>query len=92
MSMSLTHDPQARLDYQWDWTNWLASGETITSHTITVVPSAEMLVDADTATSTKVTAWLKLGVPGRTYRVTCHIVTSQTREDDRQFVLTVKDR
>lgn len=92
MSMNLTHDPNAHLDYEWDWTGWLATGETISSHTISVLPPGEMVLDNESATSNTVTVWIAGGVPGRTYHVTCHIVTNQTRQDDRKFILSVKDR
>ena len=29
-------DPQAVLDYAWDWAGWLAEGESISEHTVTV--------------------------------------------------------
>lgn len=91
-TMSLIHDPQARLDYEWDWSNWLADGETILNHLVTVTPPDEMLIDTDTATSETVTAWVHGGVLGRSYQLTCHIVTTDGREDDRKFVLSVKNR
>jgi hypothetical protein len=92
MSMNVTHDPDAHLDYKWDWTPWLGAGETISDHTISVLPPGELVLDNETATSNSVTVWIAGGWPGRTYHVTCHIVTNQTRADDRKFILSVKDR
>jgi len=90
--MTAIQDPDARLDYEWDWGPWLDVGETITTHEISILPPEEMATDGVTATPETVTAWLKGGVRGRTYNVTCHILTSDTREDDRSWNITIKDR
>lgn len=92
MAMNLYHDPSARLDYVWDWGSWLDIDETIDSFTITVLPTDEMTYQDATTTDSVVTAWVSGGVRGRTYKVTCHIVTSDAREDDRSFNLSVNDR
>jgi hypothetical protein len=87
---SNTKDPDSRLDFAWDWTAWLEDGETITDHTVTVV-SGDVTIDGATdETGGVVTAWLE----GGTMRsvVTCHIVTSEGREDDRSRTITIRER
>lgn len=88
---SIALDPDAVIDVAWDWTAWLADGETIISQTVTP-SSANVTVGSVTATSTVVTAWLSDGVDGSTVQLTCHIETSQGREDDRTLTAKVNER
>jgi len=85
-------DPQAVLDYEWDWSSWLdtANNETILSHTITSDPG--ITVNSHTATSTTVTVWLTGGTVGTRYAIVCHITTSAGRQDDRTIKIVVQDR
>lgn len=89
MPRSFTKDPDAVLDYEWDWAAWLGD-DTIASHTVTA--SAGLTVDSTEATATAVTAWLSGGTDGATYSVTCHIVTAAGREDDRTMTFTMQPR
>lgn len=78
----IVHDPQAVLDYTWDWTGWLGTttGDTITSAAINA--PVGLNIDTFTIASPYVTAWISGGTIGTVYRVTCHIITAQGREDD----------
>lgn len=87
-------DPDEVLDYSWDWNDaddpWLASGETISSYTVTV-PSG-ITKDSDGEASGKVTAWLSGGAVGNTYAVACKIVTSDGRTAERTINVKVVQR
>lgn len=85
------HDPDAALDYTWDWTGWLAENETIASHAVEV-EAGTVNIDSTTATGTTVTAWISGGAARETCRVRCRITTSQGRTDDRTIVLTIRER
>ena len=87
---SYVKDPGATLDYSVDWSKWLASGETITSHAVTVPTGIDKTTDAHT--STAVTYWLSGGTAGQRYAVTCQITTSQGRTDERTDYIDVRDR
>lgn len=87
---TITHDPQARLDYTWDWSSWLAAGETIT--TATVAPVDGLTISGASTAAGKVSVWISGGTTGQHYRVTCHIVTSAGREDDRTHSLYCSHR
>ena len=87
---SFIKDPAATLDFTWDWSKWLADGETITAHPITV--PAGLTLGAVTQAAGKVTAWLSGGVTGTAYRVTCRVTTSRGREDKRTITVAVRDR
>ena len=93
--MSLTlqsplKDPSAVLDYAFDWTGWLAAGETITDHTITA--DTGITVDSSTESDGKVTVWLSGGTAGKNYKVACKITTSAGRTDERTLWIRVVDR
>lgn len=84
------HDPDAVLDYSIDWSDWLASGEVISTSAWTV-PTG---ITQDTATKTDsvATIWISGGTAGQIYTVTNHIVTDGGREDDRSLHLHCKER
>lgn len=84
------HDPDADLDYGWDWTPWLAAGETIDTATVTVTEGTATVHDQDDD-GTAVTAWISDAASGRVV-VTCHIVTTADRKDDRSIILDVRQR
>lgn len=83
-------DPDAVLDWHFDWLAWLQLGETISSSTFLV--TAGLTVDSTSNTLTNATVWLSGGSPGQPYRVTNRITTNQGRTDDRSITIRVKDR
>lgn len=83
-------DPQAVLDWAFEWSNWLAASETISSATVTV--DAGLTKDTQSNTSTKVTVWLSGGTLGTTYKVVCRITTNQGRTDERTIGIRLTDR
>ena len=90
MSLSNIKDPSAVLDWMFDWSDWLASGETITDHTITV--DTGITNDSSTEDAGKVTVWLSGGTAGINYKVACLITTSAGRTDERTIWIKVTDR
>lgn len=83
-------DPSAVLDWVFDWTDWLASGETITDHTIT--GETGITVDSSTESAGKVTVWLSGGTAGENYKVACLITTTAGRTDERTIWIKVVNR
>lgn len=93
MSLTLQNplkDPSAVLDFVFDWTEWLATGETITDHTITA--DTGITVDSSTESDGKVTVWLSGGTAGINYKVACLITTTAGRTDERTLWIRVVDR
>lgn len=101
MATSFKKDPQAVLDYYWDWkaltnnsgpSDWLEAGETISTYTVTaetgLTVDSDELINADTT----VKAWFSGGTAGQSYKVVCHIVTTADREDDRTMTIPVMER
>ena len=101
MSLTLQNplkDPSAVLDYVFDWTEWLATGETIAvdSETgeklITITADTGITVDSSTEDDGKVTVWLSGGTAGINYKVACKITTSAGRTDERTIWIKVVER
>jgi hypothetical protein len=82
----------ALLDYPFDWAGkgWLQAGETIASSTITVATGITNTLT--TVLPGSVTAWLSGGVVGQTYLVTCNVLTSTGRRDERSIRLNIIQR
>ena len=83
-------DPDATLDYVFDWTDWLADGETIASHDIDT-PTG-ITNEQDSELNGLITVWLSGGTAGSEYVVGCEITTSVGRVDERSIRLKVEDR
>lgn len=83
-------DPDAVLDWVWDWNEWLEVGETIsTSDFFTTVG---LVIDSDTKTTKTATVWLSGGSAGQVYQVTNRITTTSGRTDDRSITIRVTER
>ena len=93
MSLTLQNplkDPSAVLDYVFDWTEWLATVETITDYTITA--DTGITVDSSTEDDGIVTVWLSGGTAGINYKVACLVETSAGRTDERTIWIKVVER
>lgn len=88
--MTFTKDPSSVLDFVFDWSAWLESTETITSHTITV--STGITKDSSTESGGKITVWLSGGTDGNDYEIACKIITSSTRTDERTIAILCRNR
>lgn len=90
---TIVKDPNATLDYPFDWTLYLAD------ITDTIV-SAEFIVDSALVAErdelntegTIAVVWISGGTLGQTHRVVCRITTAEGRIDDRSIYLQIRDR
>lgn len=89
MPQTFVKDPEAVLDYEWNWAEWLGN-DTISSHTIT--NDEGITLGSHTATTTAVTAWFSGGTAGINYSATCHIVTAAGRKDDRTITFVMQSK
>lgn len=85
-----TKDPDAKLDWVFDWSAWLSPGETISASEFIV--SAGLTVESTTNTTISATVWLSGGSTGQVYQVTNRITTNQNRIDDRSIRIRVVNR
>jgi hypothetical protein len=83
-------DPADVLDYEWDWSDWLETSETIVTATWTV-PTGITQTDTDVG-STTATVWLSGGTAGTTYEVACKVLTSMDRTAERSCRILVENR
>ncbi len=90
MSEQFLKDPQAKLDWGFDWSDWLASGETIVSYVITA--DTGITVEEDAESGGVVTVWLLGGTAGQSYKCACKITTSAGRIDERTIRIRVDER
>ena len=91
-------DTDAVLDFKFDFapltngqdgadSDWLESGETIATHTVTVDTGITKDSDSITDSNTSVTVWLSAPSAGEKYRVNCEIVTSASRTEQRSIMV-----
>ncbi len=94
-------DPAAVLDFTLDLagatnstgpSDWLASGETISSATVTA--DSGLTVDSSglTKSNTAVTAWVSGGTDGEDYNLVFQVETSDSRTDERTMRIKVRNR
>lgn len=89
-------DPHAKLDYGFNWSDWLKPGETITdNYSVTaasLVTGGSVTVESYSRTSSSVIVWISGGNPGFRYPVSCLIETTENRIDERTIKIDVKNR
>ena len=86
----ITKDPDALLDYVWDWTDWLED-DTIQAYSFPDLPS-DFTNEDDSEVNGIVTLWLSGGVDQKAYVVTCRIQTVGGRADDRSMIFKLVHR
>ncbi|MBK7424705.1 MAG: hypothetical protein IPJ48_17385 [Propionivibrio sp.] len=91
MATSYKKDPNAILDYTFDWGPYLtAISDTISS--VTWVVSSGITTSSPTNTTTTATVFVTGGVLDTTETLTCRITTAGGRTDDRTISLKIVNR
>lgn len=85
---ALVKDPNAVLDYGFNWASWLGA-DTITTSTWVVTGATKA---SDTHDTTTTTVWLSAGTVGTAIKATNHIVTAGGRTDERTISIAVRER
>lgn len=85
-------DPDAKLDYKFDWSEWLQTAETIVTYTMTSTTGITQVSSSNDDDS--VTVWFSGGTVGAEYGAGCKITTNSTpaRIDERTITLYVAER
>jgi len=88
---SFTQDPNARLDYEVDWSEWLPDGDTLLTSTWTPGDPA-IVCDGGTTDATSARIFVSFNNPtiGQRYIATNHIETVQGRVNDQTIRIKVK--
>ena len=90
MISTFKKDPDAVLDFLFDWSQWLLFNEIISSYTI--IPDSGLTVDSTSQSNSVVTVWISGGTAGKTYELECKILTSISRIDKRTMTIEVVSR
>lgn len=97
----IVKDPDANLPYSLDYTDYLASGDSLSSTTVTIGTisgdSAPLAFPTGSGTDvtisgTKVIFRLNAGTAGNIYPIEVKIVTSNGDTDSRHFRIVVKNK
>lgn len=85
--------PGATLDIAWDWSAWLADGDTLSNQEVDA--SAGMTAGSSSINGSRVEA--RVSVPSNTATGTslwarCKVTTGSGQTDSRKFMFIVKDR
>jgi hypothetical protein len=84
-------DPNATLDYTFDWAPYLTPiADTIASATF--VFDAALTKVSQSNTTMTATAYMSGGTLGEKHTLTCRIVTAGGRTDDRSITLLIVER
>ena len=85
-----TKDPNETLDFTFDWSSWLPSGDTISTSVFTV--DAGITNASSSNTTTTATIFLSGGTAGTRYKVANRITTGGGRTAERTIIINVEDR
>lgn len=94
MSTTYTKDPQATLDYVFDWSQWVQNGEVIVTSQFAVsnTSATGLSVVVTQNTASTATIWLGGGTVGRTYSIVNTVTTDQGRTNVKSVNIRVMDR
>lgn len=94
----IAKDPEAKLVYTMDWSEWLSTGQTITAvdytHNSRANDADPIVIHSEgiAAAGTKTYADISGGTEGRTYTITAAITTDDSAQDRRSFKIQVQKR
>jgi len=91
-SWAKAKDPDAVLDYFFDWSEWLQDGELIETSTYIVAGSATLELFDETIDGGHTKFWARGGDAGDVAKVTNRVSTNQGRVDDDTATLRIKSR
>ena len=86
---SFVKDPDARLDYEVDWSEWMPAGDSITA-SIWECDDAAIIIDDEQFGADSATAFISGGVLGTSYLVINRIETGQGRINDQTIKIKIK--
>jgi hypothetical protein len=83
-------DPDSIIDYGVDWSNWLATGETIVT---SIWPDiGDLVSESESNTTTATAIFISGGTLGATYTLTNRITTNQGRTEDRSMHIACQSK
>ena len=89
MICSFTKDPDSTLDYQMDWTTFLATDTIALSEWSVAGYDSNLIVDSSSKTTSTSTVWLSGGTVNVKYNVTNKVTTASGRIIERSFTMLI---
>lgn len=92
---NLVKDPDAHVDFGFDWSQWLKAGDTISSSEWILDPAntdEDLEIENDTHTASGTVVFVTGGTVGVSYSITNRIETADGLKDDRTLTILVKER
>lgn len=87
---TITKDPNAKLDYTFDWSAYLSPvGDAVAIAEFFV---EGVVIASQSVTPTTAVVWLTGGTLNSTHKVTCRITTDGGRKDDRTIYISIKEQ
>jgi hypothetical protein len=83
--------PDESLDYDLDYTDWLTTGDNVSSATVAVTPADELAATLVQINDPRVKVWLEGGTDGTTYKVSVTMTTADGRVKQDEFKIRVKE-
>lgn len=83
-------DPDATLNYTFDWSQWLENGEVIQTSVFTVESGLTNSGDSNDTTTATIT--LSGGTVGESYTVTNRVTTNGGQIDDRSITISIAEQ
>jgi hypothetical protein len=94
--LEITKDPQAQMTYTFNWSQWLETGDGISTATYTVAARRNdptpPTIESQGVSGDQTYVELSGGQVDRTYIVTCKVTTDNGLIDRRNFRVKVVDR
>ena len=88
---TFAQDPDARLDYTIDWTDFLTAN-TDTAASIELITPEGITTDGSTLVEgSKHTFFISGGTAGRVYRITSRITTTDGRINDQSIIILIRE-
>lgn len=88
---TIEKDPDAVLDYSFDFGPWLTPLSDAIQSAVFILDSP-LVNETEAVAATTAVVWVSGGVAGQTHRVTCRITTVAGRIDDRSVFLKIRER
>jgi hypothetical protein len=89
-SWSKPKDPDAVLDYQFNWSDWLQEDETIVESIFIVEGSSTLVLDRELINGGFTEFWAAGGENGDIAKITNRITSSEGRVDDDTCTLRIR--
>jgi hypothetical protein len=99
MALLKTHtkQPADRLDYDFDYSQWLSANDEILSAVFSVeslgeeTPPAPMTLSGESVTPTYAKVWAVGGAAGEVYKITCTVTTTRGRVKQDEIKIRLKE-